>query len=75
MILLHAGRDPPLRAPFGRQLRGLAMIDNDYEHFDVRAISPREVNRRADYAKNMLFAATAASLSIVGAGAFFLGLF
>lgn len=51
------------------------MIDNDYEHFDVRAISPREANRRAEYAKNMLFAATAASLSIVGAGAFFLGLF
>ncbi len=51
------------------------MIDNEYEHFDVRAVTPREASRRAYYAKNMLFAATAASLSIVGAGAFFLGLF
>ena len=50
------------------------MLDQEFEHFDVRAITRRELDRNADYTKNMLFAATAASLAILGAGAFFLSL-
>ena len=50
------------------------MIDSEFEHFDVRAITPHELRRHAYYARNMLFAASAASLAILGAGAFFLSL-
>jgi len=50
------------------------MIDQEFEHFDVRAMTSRELARHADYARNMLFAASAASMSILGAGAFFLSL-
>lgn len=50
------------------------MIDQELEHFDVRTISPRELARQAEFTKNMLFAATAVSLAILGASAFFLSL-
>ncbi|WP_374622229.1 hypothetical protein [Devosia sp.] len=50
------------------------MIDNDAGRFDVRAMTRREWIRQIDYTKNMLFASAAASLTIVGAGAFFLSL-
>lgn len=50
------------------------MINQEFEHFDVRAMTRREFDRHIDFAKNMLFAASAASLAILGAGAFFLGL-
>ncbi|WP_156342970.1 hypothetical protein [Devosia sp. A16] len=50
------------------------MLDQEFEHFDVRAITRHELLRRTAYARNMLFAASAASLAILGAGAFFLGL-
>jgi hypothetical protein len=50
------------------------MLDQEFEHFDVRAITRHELARRADYARNMLFAASAATLTILGAGAFFLSL-
>lgn len=49
------------------------MLDHEFEHFDVRAMTRRELNRQAQYTKNMLFAASAVSLAILGAGAFFLG--
>lgn len=51
------------------------MIDNEFEHFGVRAITSREVHLHAHFAKNMLIAAAAASLAILGAGAFLLSLF
>ena len=50
------------------------MLDQEFEHFDVRAMTRYEVARHTDYARNMLFAASAASLTILGAGAFFLSL-
>lgn len=50
------------------------MIEQEFGHFDVRQMTRREWDRRLDYTKNMLFAASAASLAIVGAGAFFLSL-
>lgn len=50
------------------------MIDQELEHFDIRAMTRHELARHADHARNMLFAASAASLAIVGAGAFFLSL-
>ncbi len=48
------------------------MIDQEFEHFDVRVMTRREMTQQAVFTKNMLFAATAASLAILGAGAFFL---
>ena len=50
------------------------MLDQELDHFDVRAITRHELARHAHYARNMMFAASAASLSILGAGAFFLSL-
>jgi hypothetical protein len=50
------------------------MIDAEIERFDIRATTRREVERYAAHAKNMLIAASAASLAIVGAGAFLLSL-
>jgi hypothetical protein len=50
------------------------MIDQELGHFDVRAMTPADWDRHRHYIKHMLFAASAASLSIVGAGAFFLSL-
>ncbi len=50
------------------------MIDPDLGHFGIRAISVRELSRQAAYTKSMLFGAAAASLAIVGAGAFFVSL-
>ncbi|MBL8592301.1 MAG: hypothetical protein JNK01_06420 [Devosia sp.] len=50
------------------------MLDQEIDHFDVRAMTRHELARHAHYARNMLFAASAASLSILGAGAFFLSL-
>ena len=44
----------------------------DYGRFDVHPMTASEWARQLSYTKNMLFAAIAASLSIVGAGAFFL---
>jgi hypothetical protein len=48
------------------------MIDQEFEHFDVRTMTRREIDRQIDFTKNMLFAASAVSLAILGAGAFFL---
>ncbi|MDB5538457.1 MAG: hypothetical protein JWQ89_184 [Devosia sp.] len=48
------------------------MIEQELGHFDVRAMTAYDWDRHNDYIRNMLFAACAASLSIVGAGAFFL---
>jgi hypothetical protein len=50
------------------------MLDQEFEHFDVRAMTRHELARQVHYARNMLFAASAASLTILGAGAFFLSL-
>jgi hypothetical protein len=50
------------------------MIDMDVARFDVRALSRGEERQRVSYTKNMLLATMAASLAIVGAGAFFLSL-
>lgn len=50
------------------------MLDQEIDHFDVRAMTRHELARHAHCARNMLFAASAASLSILGAGAFFLSL-
>jgi len=50
------------------------MIDMDVARFDVRAVSRNEERQHLSYTKNMLLATTAASLSIVGFGAFFLSL-
>jgi hypothetical protein len=50
------------------------MLDQELDHFDVRAMTRHELARHADFARNMLFAASAASLTILGAGAFFLSL-
>ncbi|MGV3490076.1 MAG: hypothetical protein ACO1OG_02030 [Devosia sp.] len=50
------------------------MIDREVEHFDVRAVTARELREHVHYAKNMLLAAAVASLSIVGAGAYLLSL-
>lgn len=50
------------------------MLDQEFDHFDVRAITRHELARHAHYARNMLFAASIASLTILGAGAFFLSL-
>ncbi len=50
------------------------MIDSELGQFGVRAMTRHEWIRRIDYTKNMLFASIAASLSIVGAGAYFLSL-
>jgi hypothetical protein len=58
-----------------RGLRELpAMIDADVARFDVRALSRSEEQRNLSYTKNMLLATMAASLAIVGLGAFFLSL-
>ncbi|MBK8085757.1 MAG: hypothetical protein IPK28_19110 [Devosia sp.] len=76
MIPLAAGRKDGLRARCRLAMdEGLAaMIDNEVGRFDVRAMTRREWMRQIDYTKNMLFASAAASLTIVGAGAFFLSL-
>jgi len=50
------------------------MIDMDVARFDVRALSRSEERQQLSYARNMLIATAAASLSIVGAGAFFISL-
>ena len=50
------------------------MIDMDTARFDVRAQSRSEELRQLSYARNMLIATAAASLSIVGASAFFISL-
>ncbi len=50
------------------------MIDMEVARFDVRTLSRNEEARLVSYTKNMLLATTAASLAIVGAGAFFLSL-
>jgi len=50
------------------------MIDMDIARFDVRAVSRSEERQHLDYTKNMLIATAAASLAIVGFGAFFLSL-
>jgi hypothetical protein len=67
-----AGRAHPALT---RELRGFpAMIDMDVARFDVRAVSRSEERQHLSYARNMLIATAAASLSIVGAGAFFISL-
>ena len=50
------------------------MIDSELGYFGVRAMTRGDWARRIEYTKNMLFASVAASLAIVGAGAFFLSL-
>ncbi|MDC9823529.1 hypothetical protein PRN20_07280 [Devosia sp. ZB163] len=50
------------------------MFDQEFDRFDVRAITPRELAQHLSHARNMLVAATAASLSILGASAFFVSL-
>lgn len=50
------------------------MTDIDVGEFDVRALSRSEELRQLSYTKNMLLATIAASLAIVGAGAFVLSL-
>jgi len=50
------------------------MIDMDVARFDVRALSRSEERQHLNYARNMLLATAAASLAIVGFGAFFLSL-
>lgn len=50
------------------------MIDNEFEYFGVRAITSRELHGHVHFAKNMLIAAAAASMTILGAGAFLLSL-
>jgi hypothetical protein len=50
------------------------MIDTDVARFDVRALSRSEERQRLSYTKNMLIATAAASMAIVGLGAFFLSL-
>jgi hypothetical protein len=47
--------------------------DSDFGHFDVRAITRRELDRHAAHAKTMMFASMAASLAIVATGALFVG--
>lgn len=47
------------------------MIDK-IEQFDVRAITRHEMARQLSFTKNMLLASAAASLAILGAGAYFL---
>jgi hypothetical protein len=47
------------------------MID-EIEQFDVRAITRHEMARQLSFTKNMLLASAAASLAILGAGAYFL---
>jgi hypothetical protein len=47
------------------------MID-EIEHFDVRAITRHELAEQLSFTKNMLLASAAASLAILGAGAYFL---
>lgn len=49
-------------------------MDVDIARFDVRALSRSEERQSLSYTKNMLLATVAASLAIVGAGAFFLNL-
>ena len=48
------------------------MIENEIEQFDVRAITRHEMARQLSFTKNMLLASAAASLAILGAGAYFL---
>jgi hypothetical protein len=48
------------------------MIDQELDQFDVRLMTARDIARHHDFTKNMLFAASVASLTILGAGAFFL---
>lgn len=50
------------------------MIDMDVARFDVRALSRNEERQHLNYTKNMLIATAAASMAIVGLGAFFLSL-
>ena len=58
-----------------RRAEGLVqMTDMDMARFDIRALSHTEERQQLAYARNMLFATAAASLAIVGAGAFFLSL-
>jgi hypothetical protein len=71
MILHGAGPFAPVRAPF-RMQRGPAMIENEIEQFDVRAVTRQELQRQVSYTQNMLLASAAASFAIVGASAFFL---
>lgn len=49
------------------------IVDSEFGHFDVRAITRRELDRHAAHAKTMLFASMAASLAIVAASALFVG--
>lgn len=83
MNLHGAGGIGRSRAPFATgvgavTLQGVeghqAMIDMDVARFDVRALSRHEERQNLSYARNMLVATAAASLAIVGAGAFFLSL-
>ncbi len=48
------------------------MIDRDFEHFDVRAVTRQELAQQLSFTKNMLLASAAASMAILGAGAYFL---
>ena len=48
------------------------MTDIDIERFEVRSLTRWEADRQIDHAKNMLFAAVASSLAILGAAAFFI---
>jgi hypothetical protein len=50
------------------------MIDQEFEHFDVRAITRHELARQLSFARNMLLASAAASMAILGAGAYFISL-
>lgn len=50
------------------------MQDSEIDHFGVQQMTRRQLARRVDYTKNMFFAAAAASLAIVGAGAYVVGL-
>jgi hypothetical protein len=50
------------------------MIDSEIEHFEVRAVTRQDLVRQLNYARNMLIASAAASLAILGAGAYFISL-
>ncbi len=71
-----AGRHLPGHPQVLAGFRGLlAMHDHEDDgRFDVNPPTSKEWARQLSYTKNMLFASIAASLSIVGAGAFFLSL-
>ena len=50
------------------------MGDMEIERFEVRSLTRVELERFAHFTKRMLFVSTAASLAIVGAAAFALGM-